>query len=66
MPIQICPSILNANFEDLPNEIRRVEATSDFLHLDVMDGEFVPRKTFDLSQAEELVKGTTLKTDAHL
>ena len=66
MPIQICPSILNANFDDLPNEIRRVEATSDFLHLDVMDGVFVPRKTFDLAQAEELVKGTSLKTDAHL
>lgn len=66
MSIQICPSILNANFDDLPNEIRKVEATSDFLHLDVMDGQFVPRKTFDLAEVEKLVKGTSLNTDAHL
>ena len=66
MKVQICPSILNANFNDLPNEIKRIESTSDFLHLDVMDGNFVPRKTFDLAESEKLIKGTTLKTDTHL
>ena len=66
MTIRICPSILNANFDDLPNEIKKIESVSDFLHLDVMDGSFVPRKTFDLEESERLVKGTTLRTDAHL
>ena len=66
MEIRICPSILNADFDDLPNEIKRIESSADFLHLDVMDGEFVPRKTFNLEQSEELIRGTTLPTDAHL
>ncbi|MEY2872016.1 MAG: Ribulose-phosphate 3 epimerase family, partial [Actinomycetota bacterium] len=33
--IRICPSILNANFDDLPNEIRKVAEVADLLHLDV-------------------------------
>ena len=45
--IRICPSILNANFDDLPNEIARVAATADLIHLDVMDNIFVPNFTFD-------------------
>ena len=64
--MRICPSILNADFNDLPNEIKRVESTADFLHLDVMDGFFVPRKTFDLIESEKLIRGTSLSTDAHL
>ena len=64
--MRICPSILNADFNDLPNEIKRVESTADFLHLDVMDGFFVPRKTFDLIESEKLIRGTSISTDAHL
>ena len=66
MKMRICPSILNADFNDLPNEIKRIESTADFLHLDVMDGVFVPRKTFDLIESEKLIRGTSLSTDAHL
>ncbi|MFM8329627.1 MAG: ribulose-phosphate 3-epimerase, partial [Actinomycetales bacterium] len=53
--IRICPSILNANFDDLPNEILRVAAVSDLLHLDIMDGKFVPNTTFSFSQAAEII-----------
>ena len=45
--IRICPSILNANFDDLPNEILKVAQVSDLLHLDVMDNVFVPNFTLD-------------------
>ncbi len=33
--IRICPSILNANFDDLPGEIEKVASTADLIHLDV-------------------------------
>jgi ribulose-phosphate 3-epimerase len=62
----ISPSILNANFDDLENEIKKVTAESDFLHLDIMDNKFVPNFTFDLDQAAQIIKISSLKTDAHL
>jgi ribulose-phosphate 3-epimerase len=62
----ISPSILNANFDDLENEIKKVAAESDFLHLDIMDNKFVPNFTFDLDQAAQIIKISSLKTDAHL
>jgi len=49
--ILINPSILNADFNDLENEIAKVSSTSDFLHLDIMDNVFVPNFTFDLDRA---------------
>ena len=64
--IRICPSILNANFDDLPGEIERVAQASDLLHLDVMDGIFVPNFTFDFQKANEIIESSKLPVDVHL
>lgn len=64
--IRICPSILNANFDNLPNEIRRVAEVSDLLHLDVMDNVFVPNFTFDLERSLEIIQLSALPVDVHL
>ena len=63
--ILINPSILNANFDDLENEIAKVALTSDSLHLDVMDNIFVPNFTFDLNRAFEIINFSKLPVDAH-
>jgi len=64
--IYINPSILNANLDDLENEISRVVSTSDLLHLDIMDNIFVPNFTFDLERAFEIINFSKLPVDAHL
>lgn len=64
--IRICPSILNANFEDLPGEIAKVAQVSDLLHLDVMDNKFVPNFTFDLEQSRQIIDKSLLPVDVHL
>lgn len=64
--IRICPSILNANFDDLPGEIVKVSEVADLLHLDVMDGEFVPNFTFDLARSTEIIDSSILPVDVHL
>jgi ribulose-phosphate 3-epimerase len=64
--IRICPSILNANFDDLPNEILKVAGHADFLHLDVMDNVFVPNFTFDLEKSLEIIDVSALPVDVHL
>lgn len=64
--IRICPSILNANFEDLPGEIAKVAQVSDLLHLDVMDNIFVPNFTFNLEQSRQIIDQSLLPVDVHL
>ena len=64
--IYINPSILNANFDDLENEIDRVAKVSDQLHLDIMDNKFVPNFTFDFKRALEIIAFSKLPVDAHL
>jgi ribulose-phosphate 3-epimerase len=64
--IRICPSILNANFDELPNEIAKVAQVSDLLHLDVMDNKFVPNFTFSFERAREIIEGSQLPVDVHL
>ena len=64
--IRICPSILNANFDDLPGEIKKVASTADLIHLDVMDNVFVPNFTFSPERTREIIDFSTLPIDVHL
>ena len=64
--IRICPSILNANFDRLPDEIAKVAEAADLLHLDVMDNVFVPNFTFDLQRSLEIIAFSRLPVDVHL
>ena len=64
--IRICPSILNANFDELPREIAKIAQVSDLLHLDVMDNKFVPNFTFSFERAREIIEGSELPVDVHL
>ena len=64
--IRLCPSILNANFDELPNEIAKVARVSDLLHLDVMDNKFVPNFTFSFERAREIIESSQLPVDVHL
>lgn len=64
--IRITPSILNADFSQLDQEIKRIANVSDLLHLDVMDDIFVPNFTFDFEAASKIVKSSVLAVDAHL
>jgi ribulose-phosphate 3-epimerase len=64
--IRITPSILNADFENLNSEIDRISASSDLLHLDVMDDVFVPNFTFNFARSSEIISMSKLPVDAHL
>lgn len=64
--IRITPSILNADFSRLNEEIARIAGVSDLLHLDVMDDVFVPNFTFDFEAASKIIKDSSLPVDAHL
>ena len=65
--IQISPSILSANFGRLGDEIRRLEeGGADLIHIDVMDGHFVPNLTIGPPVIKELRNFTRLPFDVHL
>jgi len=67
MSILFGPSLLSADFSRLEEEIRQVErGGADFLHLDVMDGHFVPNITFGPVIVEAIRKLTSLPLDVHL
>jgi ribulose-phosphate 3-epimerase len=66
MGIRITPSILNADFSHLNDEISRIAAVSDLLHLDVMDNVFVPNFTFDFDQAAAIIASSPIPVDSHL
>jgi ribulose-phosphate 3-epimerase len=66
-PLKIAPSILTADFGNLAAEINAVEAAgADMIHLDVMDGTFVPNITFGPLIVEAIRRLTTLPLDVHL
>ena len=65
--IQISPSILSADFSQLGNEIKRLEeGGADMIHVDVMDGHFVPNLTIGPPVIRALKKQCSIKFDVHL
>ena len=65
--IQISPSILSADFSQLGKEIKRLEeAGADLIHVDVMDGHFVPNLTIGPPVIKALKKNCSIKFDVHL
>ena len=63
--IKIAPSILSADFVNLERDIRRV-ASADYLHVDVMDGAFVPNLTIGVPVVKSIRKCTDMFLDVHL
>lgn len=65
--VQIAPSILSADFSNLKDEILKLEkGGADYIHLDVMDGIFVPNITFGAPVIKNIRKFTNIPFDVHL
>lgn len=66
MGLLISPSVLNADLSRLHEEVARVSAVADMIHLDVMDAHFVPNLTFGLPVVRSLLAESEIPADVHL
>lgn len=63
----LAPSLLAANYMALGESIRDAELSgADYLHIDVMDGHFVPNLTFGIDMVSEIAKAAKIPLDVHL
>ncbi len=63
--MKVSPSVLSANFNHLKHELDRI-ATADYVHLDIMDGHFVPNISFGPDISKQINEATNLDLDVHL
>jgi ribulose-phosphate 3-epimerase len=67
MPVRIAPSILSADFGQMADQVKQAEqAGADYIHVDVMDGLFVPNITMGPLMVEAVRRATNLPIDVHL
>lgn len=64
--VRIAPSILSGNFLNLEPDIKMVNKNADLIHIDVMDGSFVPNISFGFPVVEAIAKAVTVPMDVHL
>ncbi|MBQ7075461.1 MAG: ribulose-phosphate 3-epimerase, partial [Clostridia bacterium] len=64
--IKISPSLLSVDFTKMGEEIKKIESNVDMLHLDVMDGHFVPNISFGMPVIKAVRGITNITLDTHL
>ena len=65
MQLQVAPSLLSADFLNLSKDIEMLNANADLIHLDIMDGSFVPNISFGFPVIEAVAKMAKIPLDAH-